>query len=271
MPRISVIIPCFNDGKYIEEALASLQLERNQGKLEVIIVNDGSTDGLTLDTLNRIRGRGISVIEQVNQGPAVARSTGIRQAAGDYILPLDSDNKIDPDVFLRLASLMDADRSIDVCYTNARYFGNKESEWTVGEIDIERILDENYVDNCALIRKTVFDRLGLYDGKIPYFGHEDWEFWVRLLAAGCKFHYEKTVGYYYRVRKDSLVRHFDEKKKAADKAYILNKHYEQLRQPLINSLIVAQASAKKQRYFERNPLKAALKTYAKRLKRLFGK
>lgn len=100
MPRISVIIPCFNDGKYIEEALASLQLERNQGKLEVIIVNDGSTDGLTLDTLNRIRGRGISVIEQVNQGPAVARSTGIQQAAGDYILPLDSDNKIDPDVFL---------------------------------------------------------------------------------------------------------------------------------------------------------------------------
>jgi glycosyltransferase involved in cell wall biosynthesis len=86
--RVSVIIPCFNDGEFLEKAIASVQACPDP-IYEIIIVNDDSTDPFTLEVLSRLRSRGYHIIDRKNQGPAAAsRNTAIRAAVGNYILPL---------------------------------------------------------------------------------------------------------------------------------------------------------------------------------------
>src|SRR5688500_12631026 len=95
-PAISVIIPCYNQGHYLREALESLE-KCNQELFEIIIVNDGSTDSFTNEYTKELESRGYKLIFQQNTGLGQARNNGIKQAVGKYILPLDADNKIYPD------------------------------------------------------------------------------------------------------------------------------------------------------------------------------
>lgn len=95
-PLISIVIPCFNHGKYIADALQSIANTQIQYSYEIIIVDDGSTDSLTINKLLELEQAGFHIIRQQNGGPAKARNTGIEQAIGKYILPLDADNKIHP-------------------------------------------------------------------------------------------------------------------------------------------------------------------------------
>src|ERR1700730_11658859 len=91
--KVSIIIPCYNQGHYLMEALDSIK-GINPGLLEVIIVNDGSTDPYTNELCKNLESQGWQVIWQDNKGLSAARNVGIRQASGNYILPLDADNKI---------------------------------------------------------------------------------------------------------------------------------------------------------------------------------
>src|SRR5688572_23321549 len=127
-PLISVVIPCFNHGHFIAEAITSVQQDKYQ-EFEIIVVDDGSTD----DTASVVKNFAeVKYIYQENRGLAAARNYGIHHARGRYILPLDSDNKIIPEVFLEAAEKMNDDEVIDAVYTNAHYFGDKEDEWIVG-------------------------------------------------------------------------------------------------------------------------------------------
>jgi glycosyltransferase involved in cell wall biosynthesis len=83
--RLSIVIPCFNDGQFLKEAIASVEACPDQ-IYEIIIINDGSTDLLTRQVLNELRSNGYQVVDQSNQGAAAARNTGVRLAKGDYIL-----------------------------------------------------------------------------------------------------------------------------------------------------------------------------------------
>lgn len=96
-PLISVIIPCFNHGKYIEEAIHSIEADTLPWPVEIIVVDDGSTDAITLSIYDKLAKQGISIIKQANGGPAKARNTGLENASGSYILPIDADNKIKSD------------------------------------------------------------------------------------------------------------------------------------------------------------------------------
>lgn len=96
MPELSIIIPCFNHGKVIDEALNSV-FEQSYNDYEVIVINDGSTDGYTNEKLSELERKGVFVLHQPNQGLATARNNGIKLAKGEYILPLDSDNRLKKD------------------------------------------------------------------------------------------------------------------------------------------------------------------------------
>ena len=98
MPKVSVIIPCYNAGEWIDEAVDSV-LSQTYKDYEIIIVNDGSSDPLTQEKLRSYESSSIQVIHQENKGPAAARNTGIRSARGEYILPLDADDMLVPDLF----------------------------------------------------------------------------------------------------------------------------------------------------------------------------
>src|SRR3989344_7713115 len=95
-PVISVIVPCYNYGKYLEQAIESI-LAQTFLDYEIVVVDDGSTDQLTKDVLRTIKYFGVRVIRTGNRGLAAARNLAIKQANGEFIVPLDADDKIQPE------------------------------------------------------------------------------------------------------------------------------------------------------------------------------
>ncbi|HMR91047.1 MAG TPA: glycosyltransferase [Chitinophagaceae bacterium] len=204
-PRVSIIIPCYNQGHFLQDALASIQAINDRGLIEVIIVNDGSTDQFTNGYLQQLAGSGVQVIFQENKGLPVARNTGIAQAKGDYILPLDADNKIRPAYVSKSIAVLDKNPNVGVVYGDAEYFGAKKGVWKVGEFNLQRLMINNYIDACAMVRRSVLAEVGMYDEK-GIGGLEDWDLWLRVAWKGYGFHYIPEVLFDYRVTDDSMSR-----------------------------------------------------------------
>ncbi|WP_372757806.1 glycosyltransferase family 2 protein [Mariniflexile sp.] len=206
-PKLSIIITCYNLGLYLEEALASVLNYSSKEQIEIIVVNDGSTDDLTINALKRIEQKfpEIYILNQDNQGLAKARNNGIAMSNGKYIIPLDADNKLRHAFISQSISLFDLDASIDVIYGDAQFFGNKNSIWRNKKLDITEMLLSNHIDACAAFRKSTWDKVGRYDESMPIMGFEDWDLWLRMLVQGCGFFYSEEVYFDYRVRDNSML------------------------------------------------------------------
>jgi glycosyltransferase involved in cell wall biosynthesis len=203
--KVSIIIPCYNHGPMLREALASVEQARNANLLEVIIVDDGSSEGETRTVLSELEDLGYCVVAQPNRGPGAARNTAIRLAKGEFILPLDSDNRV-RDVYLNEGvSLLRLNPSIGVVYADAEYFGEKSGRWDVPEFDLLSLIRMNFIDACALYRKRLWEGVGGYDEQRICMGVEDWDFWLRLAFRGATFVHLPRIGFDYRVRRDSMI------------------------------------------------------------------
>lgn len=205
MAKVSIVIPCFNQGIYLQDSLSGY--EPSDELYEVIIVNDGSTDTGTLAVLDEYKAKGYNIINQQNQGLAAARNTGIKNSTGQYIMLLDADNMVLPDFMKEAAGILDNSASTAVVYSDAEYFGAKTGKWEVGPFNLQKIMIENYIDACAMVRKSVFEELGGYDTEMKKIksGWEDWEMWLRIAFAGKTFHYRPGVGFRYRVNTSSMI------------------------------------------------------------------
>jgi glycosyltransferase involved in cell wall biosynthesis len=223
-PLISVITPCYNHGQFLDEAVSSIYPEVEAGRVEHIIINDGSTDEATLTKLEELQHRGCIVIHKTNGGLGAARNSGIAIAKGKYLLPLDSDNKLVMKIFLDAATIMERDSDIDVIYTDCEYFDGAVAKFVVGPFKIEKLISQNYIDACALIRTSTMLRVGCYDEAMPVMGHEDWELWIRLFVNNAKFRYLPEVGYYYRVRTGSMIRTDGSANRKRNQEYIFQKY-----------------------------------------------
>ena len=201
--KVSIVIPCYNHGPMLCEALASVEEVRNENLLEVIIVDDGSSDPDTLRILRDVAEAGYRVVSQPNRRVSAARNTGIRLAKGEFILPLDSDNRL-RDVYLKEGvSLLKENPNIGVLYADAEWFGEQTGRWQVQEFDLLSLLRMNFIDVCALYRRTLWEEVGGYDEEMPWMGVEDWDFWLRVAAHGGTFVHLNKIGFDYRVRADS--------------------------------------------------------------------
>lgn len=265
MALISIIIPCYNDGVYLEDAFNSIQFHNYGDMFECIIIDDGSTDDFTIRKIDELQLKGCIIIHQENNGLAEARNAGIKISSGKYILPLDSDNKIIPEVFLEMANIMDHDNSIDVVYTDAQYFGLKEGSWNIGPYDGLKLLNDNYIDACALIRKSTILDLGMYDQNMPSMGNEDWELWLNFFLNNKKIIYLRKTGYYYRVKSDSMLLTLTGPNFNKNKQYIYKKYYS-LISAKVNSLKIDKENLENQRqslrvYFKKNKLKTIFKLF----------
>jgi hypothetical protein len=202
---ISIIIPCFNHGSYLREALASVA-DYTGDNHEIIIINDGSTKPETLQTLAELSQQGYQVINQANHGLAHARNTGIAAARGRYILPLDADNKIRPIYITRGVEVLDQFPEVGIVYGDVAYFGEQNLVWALPDFDLDRLMLGNFIDACAVFRKQVWRDCGGYDQHMPdRLGYEDWDFWLGAAEQGWQFYHLDTVTYDYRVRSDSMV------------------------------------------------------------------
>jgi glycosyltransferase involved in cell wall biosynthesis len=202
---LSVIIPCYNSGNYLPEAIESVQLSHGDYQYEIIIINDGSTDTGTLKLLKEISAENIKVIHQENSGPASARNTGIREAGSDYILFLDSDNKVKPEFISTAMKVFDSQPAIDIVYGKPEFFGEISDNrlFKTEEFNLDKIWFGNYIDMCAIIKASVIDSIGLLDERM--IGHEDWEFWIRAGIAGKNFYFIDQPMFDYRLSKTSLT------------------------------------------------------------------
>lgn len=204
-PRLSVIIPCYDDGDYLIDAVASV--ERNApADTELIVVDDGSTQPRTRQVFAALRKAGRRVIEGPHSGLSAARNVGIEASAGDYFLPLDADNRLLPGFAAEAVALLDADPAAGVVYGDRHEFGARTRDVSVPELDLPAMLWSNYIDACAVVRRAVWSDVGGYD--IAFNEWEDWDFWLGAAGRGWRFlHLPKTT-FEYRIRPDSLHHQF---------------------------------------------------------------
>ncbi len=226
-PLVSIVIPCYNHGAYIQEAIDSIATDKILYPVEIIIVDDGSSDSATLSKLEALQAVGYQVFFQKNGGPASARNTGVANAKGQYILPLDADNKISPDYINKAMPIL-LNKDVDIVYARPIFFGDlsqKKRQYKVRKFDDLDIVTGNFADACAVYKREVWEKNGGYDTAIPFYGFEDWEFWINAASNGFKFHLLDEELFYYRIINNSVITGYsNEDKIKLNKQYIIKKH-----------------------------------------------
>ena len=201
--KVSIVIPCFNHGEFLPEAVASVT-KIGRDDIELIVVDDGSTDEGTVREVDKLVAQGIKVIRQGNNGPAGARNAAIRASQGEYILPLDADDRLRSGWIDRGIAILDSDPQVGVVYGDAQCFGTRSDHWRVGLFDAGKLLNWNFIHASALYRRSVWEQNSGYDLTILR-GLEDWDFWLGAMEHGWRFAYMPEVFFDYRRAEQSLI------------------------------------------------------------------
>jgi len=197
-----VVIPCFNDGEFLIEAVASVARIASSVS-ELVIVDDGSTDPRTLEVLSILEELGYRVLHQENMGLSAARNTGIRATRGHYYVPLDADNRLRPGFLEAAAAHLDRHPDTGVVYGDRFIFGSRSGRHWVPEFELSAMLGGSNIDACAMIRRSTWEDCGGYDTAMA--GLEDWEYWINVARQGWRFHHLDQLTFDYRVRPRSLL------------------------------------------------------------------
>lgn len=203
MPKVSIIIPCFNLGKYIHTAIDSVLAQTFQD-FEIIIVNDGSTDGETNQILDDLENLKIKVITTANQGLSNARNNGIEQAVGEYILPLDADDKIAPTYLEKAVRILDQNENIGIVYCRAEFFGVNNAKWELPDYELMQMLIDNMIFCSAFFRKADWKLVGGFKPTMIY-GWEDYDFWLSIIELKREVCRLPEYLFYYRQRSKSMI------------------------------------------------------------------
>lgn len=179
-PLVSIVIPAYNPTTLLLEAIASASAQ-TYPHTEIILVNDGSDNRESLAILEKAARSVGTYLQQTNQGPSAARNAGFGIAQGEFIVPLDADDALDPDYITTCLSAWDGAHAF--VYTDFRVFGTENYDERLGDYNLYRLLDRNYLSYAALIRQQDWERIGGYDEDMRL-GYEDWEFWLRLGSHG---------------------------------------------------------------------------------------
>lgn len=204
-PLSSIVIPTYNAEGYIKEAVDSALAETYKN-CEVIVVDDGSTDGTKKLLLPYIEADKIKYVYQRNKGLAGARNTGIRKATGKYIALLDADDLFLPDKMAEQVAALEANPDYTVCYCDILHFSDTVPKklyhhvykYPSGDV-FEFLLHRQFINPLSVVaRKEVFDKYGYFDEELRR--SEDWDLWLRWARAGVKFFYLNKILAHYRVR-----------------------------------------------------------------------
>jgi glycosyltransferase involved in cell wall biosynthesis len=208
---VSVVIPCFNQGVFLDQSLRSIS-EQTFSSWECIIVNDGSTDETGKVAMEWVqKDSRFKYFSIPNGGVSNARNFGIGNAHGTYILPLDADDRIGPRYLEKAVALLDNNTEIHVVYSEAEFFGGKTGRWKLPPFDEHRMLFKNLVFCSAFFRKADFEKVGGYKTNMVS-GWEDWDLWLSFIESGFSFYKLGEVHFYYRIQNISRTASLDTKK-----------------------------------------------------------
>lgn len=223
-PKVSIIITCFNLGQYLDEAINSC-LNQVYGNIEIIVINDGSTEEETIQVLkgwendNRVR-----VINIPNGGVANARNYGIKESSGKYICCLDADDKIDPQYISKAVKIFEDkkdDEGLGIVTCWVQRFGNDKGVWEVQPFNKVEMLWSNSIPIASVFSRELFEKVGGYDQNID--SHEDWDFWISAVAKGYRWDVIEEKLFFYRVRDNSKITKGN-KKRLEYMKYMMKKH-----------------------------------------------
>lgn len=203
MPTVSVIMPAYNAAAYLHTAVRSV-LGQTFTDLELLIVNDGSTDG-TAAAANAFAARDphVRVLTQPNAGPGPARNTAFRRAAGRYFAFLDSDDEWEATFLAEQVAMLDTRPDIDIVVGNARNRGGAHDGQPSRPVRgygqaiplAEMLADETSLFIMAVFRREVIERVGGFDPAL--LTNEEYEMWIRAALAGFTFaRNPKPLGWY---------------------------------------------------------------------------
>lgn len=200
-PIVSVIIPCYNQAQYLAECLDSVMAQTFQD-FEVIVVNDGSTEGIDiLQTLNYPK---TTVIHQENKGLPEARNTAIKHAKGKYIFPLDADDMISEITLEKAVSVLQNNPDVGIVGGKTELFGVETGVWNLPLYKFPDILRGNCLVCSCLFRRSDWEKVGGYNPNMIY-GLEDWNFWLSLVELGRQVYQFDDVFLHYRKHHKSMV------------------------------------------------------------------
>ncbi|WP_294590399.1 glycosyltransferase family A protein [uncultured Bacteroides sp.] len=201
---ISVILPCYNQAIYLSEALDSV-FQQSYQNWEAIVVNDGSSDDTEIVALEYVkRDPRVKYISKENGGLSSARNRGIELANGEFILPLDSDDIIKSEYMEEAIAAFENNSHIKLVYCQGFFFGTKNELWDLSYQGYKNLLLRNAIFCSAFFRKSDWVKIGGYDEKMLK-GHEDWDFYIRLLEnEGVVYQIQKPL-FYYRIKESSLI------------------------------------------------------------------
>ncbi len=204
-PKVSLIIPCYNQAHFLANAVESV-IAQTFTDWECLIVNDGSPDNtseVARQLITEHSEKQIKLLEKENSGLADTRNYGIAHSRGKYILPLDSDDILHPDMLLKTVHLLDTEPNISIAYTDLVQFGAVSCHIQSGEYDFDALRYANHLNYCSLYRREAWESVGGYNPNMVE-GYEDWDFWI---SCGAKEFWGRRIPevlFYYRVKEQSM-------------------------------------------------------------------
>jgi glycosyltransferase involved in cell wall biosynthesis len=211
-PSISAVVAAYQAEQWIAEAVESI-LSQTRPPDEVVVVDDGSTDG-TARELEQFADR-IRIIRQKNQGCPAAFNTAFRAAGGDFVAMCGADDVWVPSKLEWQIAAIQNHREADVLFGHAELIGRMEGEYCrppgVGMLDSTDLKDALFRECvvCApsvVIRRSLFERLGPF---VEDFGADDYEYWFRCLRAGARFYYDPRPLLSWRQHENNLTQRKD--------------------------------------------------------------
>lgn len=186
-PTVTFVIPCFNHGAFVEEAVRSALAQEN-ASVSVVVVDDGSTDGVTPAACDRCAGDRVTVLHQPNAGPGAARNRGAELATGEFLVFLDGDDTVEPGFVSALAGriwseLTAGDDDISHAYCQERLTELGTGTWRVPEWDPLLLMITNLHPVTCLVRRRCFEAAGGFDPSLRA-DYEDWDLWLRFAQRG---------------------------------------------------------------------------------------
>lgn len=191
-PLVSFLVPAYNVAPFIGETLASV-LSADRDDIEIVVVNDGSTDE-TPAILAAVEDTRVRVIHQQNQGLPATRNTGIRHSRGEFLVFLDGDDLFEMNVLDQMLQPLLTDPGAALSYGNSVKFHSDGRRWArspYGTVKprpsgrlLREIVQRNFIGppGCCCVRRRVVDQVGMFDATLLM--GEDWDFYCRVAAAG---------------------------------------------------------------------------------------
>lgn len=215
MAKLSVIIPMYSYGKYLDEAIQSV-LKQSEQPHEIICVSDGAID----NSVEIAKKYPVKIIEKVNGGLSSARNAGIKEATGDYMMSFDSDDIMRPDCIKEHMKLV-GENKVVTCGLMA--FGAESYTARPQKATLDILLTRNCIYSNSVFSKKLWEKVGGFDEEMRQ-GLEDWEFWIRLAKAGAEFVTSDYVGLLWRRHPKSMSSSLANPNWDKVTEYIRNKH-----------------------------------------------